>query len=394
VAEAHVALDDGDEVGEAATLGRGIFGAVGLEIFDDVGGIVGGAVVDEDNLAVGVVDLVEGFEAVLEGLCAIVRADDDADAGGCLEADAAGDEARAEEFLAKGFTGELGGAVACDEAEGPIGDIEAAGEPLVGPGEEDGAGGAAADDAIEVPIEDGGLHFLALADGVEAEFAHDQGLVAGEVLEAGEVALEVELAFEVDVEGVEVDVGREEILGGRVAGVGVERAGIGLAGDVDEVLDEMDDTADAEPADHGCGDFVTDEVTEDGFVALVFEDGIADGLDDLAADGAVVEELDMLSPRDGNEGADAEFAAEIEEPGGWDVVEADEVDAEGAHHFEVAASLRGVADEAALGIGSEGAVGDAFEEEFLVAVEEEFGADADGRERARRGGELRVFGFF
>jgi len=99
----------------------------------------------------------------------------------------------------------------------------------------------------------------------------------------------------------------------------------------------------------------------------------------------------MLGPGDGDKGAEAEFAAEIEEPDGRDVVEAEEVDAEVAHHGEVAAALVRVPDEIALIVRGEWAVSDAFEEEFLVALEEEFRADADGEEGPWRGGEERFF---
>ena len=45
--------------------------------------------------------------------------------------------------------------------------------------------------------------------------------------------------MQVDVEGQEVDILREQILGGRIACVGIEGSGILVAGDVDQMLDEL-----------------------------------------------------------------------------------------------------------------------------------------------------------
>ena len=46
-------------------------------------------------------------------------------------------------------------------------------------------------DAFDVPGEHIGVFFLRVADRVHAEFAHDAGLLVGEVLQAQEVTLEV-----------------------------------------------------------------------------------------------------------------------------------------------------------------------------------------------------------
>ena len=70
-----------------------------------------------------------------------------------------------------------------------------------------------------------GLALLALADRVDAELGEHQRLVLGEVLQPREVAAEVGLAVQVDVEGDEVEeVGEVEVLGRREVGVADQRA--------------------------------------------------------------------------------------------------------------------------------------------------------------------------
>ena len=106
-------------------------------------------------------------------------------------------------------------------------------------------------------------------------------------------------------------------------------------------------------------------------------DGIAHGLDDLLADGAVVEEFDVLGPGDRNEHEQPGLGKQVHEPARRDVVDAQQVDAQFAHERQVGADgLRG-ADEIPGGVGVERAVGDALEEELVFAPEEKLRLDAD-----------------
>ncbi len=347
--------------------------------------VVGRAVVDEDDFVVGVVDLFERGEAAVEGFRAVVGADDDGGlrVGGKLHARGHGTVAREEVFY--GFERGFFCAVAAHEAERPVENFLASAEPFIGPRVDDCAGETAADDAFDVPAEHFGLLLLGVANGVHAEFAEDERLVVGEILQAGEVAVEVVLAVQVDIEGDEVAVLREEVFGGRVARVGEQGAGIGLASDLDQLLDKLGDLARAEPADHGCRNFVSHEVAEDGGVAGIFGDAVADGFFRLVADFSIVEKFEVFGPGDRDEGADAAFGAEVEEPARGDIVDADEVDARLDHEVEIGGGLGGSSEMLALGIGGERAVGGAFDEKLFVAFEEKFRAHAHGQQIAHGG---------
>src|SRR2546423_2921575 len=75
-------------------------------------------------------------------------------------------------------------AFARDESERPIGDLLAAGEPFVGPGEENRPGQAALHHAVDMPAEHLGLLVLAVADRVHPEFAKNERTIFGKILEA------------------------------------------------------------------------------------------------------------------------------------------------------------------------------------------------------------------
>ena len=144
-----------------------------------------------------------------------------------------------------------------------------------------------------------------MPDRIHAEFTKDERLVVSQILKARQVAVEIILPVQVDIECHEVAVLRQEILGGGIAGVGEKRARILLAADVDELLDEFRDLTRTQPAHHGRRDFIADQITKDGRMACVFSDAVANRLLRLIANFRVVEKFQMLRPWNRNEGTNA-----------------------------------------------------------------------------------------
>ena len=259
--------------------------------------VVPRSIVHEHDFEVGILHAVERAQAFAEGLRAIVAADDDGDFGITREFHARRDRLGTGEFFLQNAERFLRRAVARDEAEFPIQNLVPAGEPLVGPRKENRAGGAAFDHDIEMPVEHLGLHVLALAHRIEAEFAEDHRLVFRQILQARDVAFEIRAAFQIDVEAVEIDVRWEEIFRRRITRVAVERTRIGGARDGDQLFEKLDDAARAEPAHHRGGHFIPDEVSEDRRMPRVLRHGLADRPHDLPAQTPAVQKLDVLRPR-------------------------------------------------------------------------------------------------
>ena len=107
----------------------------------------------------------------------------------------------------------------------------------------------------------------------------------------------------------------------------------------------------------------------------------------------------MLGPGDRDQHEQPGLGEQVHEPARRDVVDAQQVDAQFAHERQVGAGFFRRADEVSRRVGMERAVGDALEEEFAVAPEEELGLDADavgGRKShaeadVRTRGDSRVF---
>ena len=110
--------------------------------------------------------------------------------------------------------------IARDEPERPIGDLLLAGVPLVGPGKENGAGESTFNHAIDVPAQHFGLLILAVPDRVHPEFAKDERTFFGEILKTKEIALEIALLMQVNVEAKKIDVLRKQKFCRRISGVG------------------------------------------------------------------------------------------------------------------------------------------------------------------------------
>ena len=127
-----------------------------------------GAVVDEDDLVVGIGELLERSQVVLERVGRVVRAHDHGDARpGALPF---GGERRLVEGVGDGRGRGLQTAIVIDEPELPILDGMTAAPPLVGPRERDRSARAFLEGDADVHRRDLGLVRLAFANAVGAGF--------------------------------------------------------------------------------------------------------------------------------------------------------------------------------------------------------------------------------
>src|SRR5204863_3076368 len=131
--------------------------------------------------------------------------------------------------LTYGMECRLRRAVACDEAERPIADRRTAGEPLVGPREDERARHAPLEGRADLPRENGRLPVRAFADRIDAELGEHQRLVLGEILQPREVAAKRTLLVQIDVEADEIDAVDVEVLRRREVRVADQRVAINRA---------------------------------------------------------------------------------------------------------------------------------------------------------------------
>ena len=322
--------------------------------------------------------MIECLKTIAEGFAAVVGADHNGDARVFFQRHALGQRLVSGEEGFDPGVGFLRLPLARDQTEGPIGDFLATAEPFVGPRVNDRSGQPAAHHALDVPGDHFRLLVFAVADGVHAEFPEHERTVLREVLQAREVAIEVLLTVQVDVEGEKVGVLRQQVFGRRKAGVRIKHLGVHALGQEDEVLDEFGHATRTQPTHHVAGDFIAHEIAENGGMPAVRFDRINHRFLDLAARFALVEEFDVLGPGNGNEATNAVLRAGVEEPARRNIIDAHEIEPGLVHHGEVRLCLVRCAEVFARGVGGERTIGRALDEKLAVAFAEEFGSDPDG----------------
>src|SRR5439155_21700419 len=122
--------------------------------------------------------------------------------------------------------------------------------PTLGPAEPQLAATAGGECRANLPVERARLTTLAVAQGVEAQLAHEERPVPGDVLQARQVRLEALLRLEIDVEADEIEEREPEVFGRGVVDVRHQPLGVFLLDDPVEPLEVTLDLAAAKPARH------------------------------------------------------------------------------------------------------------------------------------------------
>ena len=356
-----------------------------LGLRQNAGRVVGGAIVHDDHLEIGIAQPCTGAQTIGERARAVADADDDRDARGGLGRERkrslvdAPDRVERELRLARGV----------DEPEGPVVDVPAAGEPFVGPGEHVGAGDASGERRAQHPVEHRGLFSCAVAPGIDAELGEDQRASIGQVLEACQVTPEGLRVVQVHVHGEEVGGrARVEVLGGRKRRVADQHAGRVAPHRLDESCEEGADGRRPVPADDVGRNLVADEEAEERGVTSERPGRLDDGAARPVHGGGLVQEEHVLRPGHGHEDGESRALGGVEQPDRRDRVRPDRVDADSGHRLEVGAhAVLGRKLLAVVG-AAEGAVGDPPQVELTRVPVEEF----PGGRRAcvRRSGKARA----
>src|SRR5690349_1512829 len=111
------------------------------------------------------------------------------------------------------------------------------GEPLVGPGENEGPRDARLEGGVHLPGQDLPLPLLTLAKRIDPEFCQDQRLVEGNIVQPCDVATKSGLVVEINIETNEISEVDRQIFGGWIIRVADERLrmlGLGTANERSE----------------------------------------------------------------------------------------------------------------------------------------------------------------
>src|SRR5579884_3285846 len=341
--------------------------AIGVAL-GDFEGAVGRAVVDDDDLIVGVVELFERRQALVHRPLGVVRAHNDGDARIARQRRR---QAGVAVIFRDGVECRLRAALPVDEPEIPVFDAVAAGKPLVGPGEDEGAGDAGGEGGSHLPAERMRLLRLAGAHRVHAELGQHQRLVHREVVEPRDVAAERALVVQVDVEAEKIGEVDRQVFGRGIVRIADERARMLLLDQSDETLQEAPHRLDPVPPDHVRRDLVADEIGEDRGMAAAGPDAGCDRGADFAANSGAVEEGDVLRPGQPDQHLETGSLRRVEQPHRRYRKNAHRVDPRLAHQRKVGIDHLPFRKRSAVTGNREWSVGDAADEVLGLPGEEE-----------------------
>jgi hypothetical protein len=336
----------------------------------DFAGAIARSVVDEDDLVVRIGQPLERCEAVLDGVGRVVRADNDRHTR----------PRRARAFRKwRVFEGrrDAGGGrfqapLPIDEPELPVVDVGAATPPFIGPRKCDRAARPFLERGANVHRGDLGLARVSLTNGIGAGFGEQQRLVSGDVLQSREIGPQIGFVVQVDVEGVQIEERQIEKLRRRKIHVreqGVRHSRFRL---LIKAAEEPFDPQTAVPPNDARRNLVAEREQRDRRMTAQLPypgDGV---LPDVMLQPAIVEKRDVLGPGQPHHHAQTLARSLVEQFSTRRGVRADRVDAEPCHQTEVFSDLLRPGVLVAGRVGREGAVGDALDEEPVVARAQKF----------------------
>ena len=346
----------------------------------DFAGRVGRAVVDDDDLVVGVIQLRDRAQTLVEGLGGVAGTDQNGD----LRPPAAqpGREAGVRELEGRVGQGRLGAALFVGQPEPPVVDRVAPAPPVVGPRERDRTAGTPLERDADLRRGEQRLALFALAQAVGAPFGQQQRTVAGHDLQVREVVTKVLAAVQVDVERADVEERKIEVVRRRVVDVGEQRLGRGLLHVVVHVPQKPLDSGRAVPANDTGRDLVADRDEQGrrmaGQPTYLPDDLLAHRAGELA----IVEKRDMLRPRNARRDVQSLPRRRIQQLVPRHGVGPYRVDAGPGHQREVLDDPRQRRKLIAVRVGRERAVRHALDQEALRPDLEEL---ADHTRSRRRG---------
>ena len=191
--------------------------------------------------------------------------------------------------------------------------------------------------------------------------------MSGNVLKTREVRSLRGLLMQVDVEGADVEEGQIEVLRGWEVDVRQQALGRDFFRVLIEMVKEALDPKPAVPPNDVGWYLVADRKHQDCRVVRKLAHCVADPAPDLSLQSTIVQERDVLRPREAHHHVQAPPGRLVEEVAIGERVEPDRVDAKLGHRPEVVRHCRQGRELDAPGVGRECPVGDTFHEETIAA---------------------------
>ena len=327
----------------------------------DVPGCIARPIVDDNDLQVGVGQLVERRQTVGDGVRRVIRAHYHRHLRPFRSV--AGRKRGAGEDLLHGCESRLKASRLIHQAKGPVVDRPTSTPPLVGPGVGHRTAGAFGKSRSYVCRCDARLALETLAQAIPAGFREQQRSGTREMLQTREVATELGLSMQIDVVGEDVERIEFEVLSGREVYVRQQAIGCSRLHVLVELAQEPLDPSVSVPTDDPRRDLVAQREEERRGVRCNPAHG-RDGVEfDASREPSVVEKWDVLRPRQSDHHAETVPEGRVEQGVRRRRVGAHRVDARGRHQSKVLLDALCRRKLRSLAVWSERAVGHSFDQD-------------------------------
>src|SRR6516164_6702879 len=172
--------------------------------------------------------------------------------------------------------------------------------PLVGPSENECTDTPCLKRTRDLETKRFPLSYFTIATAVETDLCHQQWLVSGHILQAGQVGIQTLPRLQIDVEGNKIEKWKLEILCSWKIYVRNKRITILILHSPPRLTEEIFNSTTAIPANDCSRNLVTDSVAEDRWMTGASANGVACVLNNSFASFPAVEKRNVLFPRQPN----------------------------------------------------------------------------------------------
>src|SRR5260370_29263592 len=186
--------------------------------------------------------------------------------------------------------------------------------PFISPRKSKSARASIREGRANLPVEAYGLSLFSMTATVQANLCQHQRSLIGEVLKAGEIAVQTFLFLQINIEANKIEKWQFEVLSRRIVDVSEKRRGIFCLCRSIEFFQKALDAPRAIPAHNRGRNLVANRVTQDGWVTGGYSHAGAQTIQNRLYLLPAIEERNMLLPRQTNHHAPSTLLRQIQKP--------------------------------------------------------------------------------
>src|SRR5467141_3321420 len=252
--------------------------------------------------------------------------------------------------------GELWASVTSREPKIPVFDLVSASMPFIRPGKDKYSSAAPCESTPYLPFKRISLGLLTVSSAVQTDLRQQQWAVPSKGLQTCKVGLECVLRFEIHVETEKIQEREFQKFSCRKIHISNKRLGVFSLCHAIKLLYEPLDSSASQPAHNSGRNFITDGIAKHSRVTGTLPHSLADACFNCAGSARIIQECDVLFPRQSHHDSQVGALRRIQEPPGRNIVCPDSVDPYRSHGLEILSNTCWVRIFGAVLAGTKGAI--------------------------------------